>query len=293
MIGETLSHYRITGKLGEGGMGEVYLAEDTELDRKVAIKVLPGELSEDPERLERFKREAKAVAALNHPNIVTIYSIEENQGRRFLIMELVEGESLDRVLPPGGLPLVKVFDIAVPLADALSSAHEKGIVHRDLKPANVMITPDGRVKVLDFGLGQACGRGGSDASRCRRYTGGAVVGESDARRRGDGNGSLYVARAAPGQDSGSPVRHFFTRRGSLRDGQRSAAVSGREFGSIGVEHHAGHSGAGLRAAGGSAPASRTNYSALSRERILANAFKPRSTSATSSRVCKRRSNLGR
>jgi serine/threonine protein kinase/TolB-like protein len=152
MIGAKLSHYRITAKLGEGGMGEVYLAEDTELDRKVAIKVLPAELSEEEDRLERFRREAKAVAALNHPNIVTIYSIEENEGRRFLIMELVEGESLDRALPPGGLPLAKVFDIAIPLADALASAHEKGIVHRDLKPANVMMTPDGRVKVLDFGL---------------------------------------------------------------------------------------------------------------------------------------------
>ncbi len=152
MIGTTLSHYRITAKLGEGGMGEVYLAEDTELDRRVAIKVLPSEVSEDEERLERFKREAKAVAALNHPNIVTIYSIEESGGRRFLIMELVEGEGLDRVLPPHGLPLAKVFDIAIPLADALAAAHEKGIVHRDLKPANVMITPDGRIKVLDFGL---------------------------------------------------------------------------------------------------------------------------------------------
>ena len=152
MIGETFTHYRITAKLGEGGMGEVYLAEDTELDRQVAIKVLPSDLSDDPERLERFKREAKAVAALNHPNIVTIYSIEESQGRRLLIMELVEGESLDRTLPPGGLPLAKLFDIAIPLADALAAAHEKGIVHRDLKPANVMITPDGRIKVLDFGL---------------------------------------------------------------------------------------------------------------------------------------------
>ena len=152
MIGESLSHYRITAKLGEGGMGEVYLAEDTELDRQVAIKVLPGELLENEERLERFRREAKAVAALNHPNIVTIYSIDESEGRRFLIMELVEGDSLDRILPPGGLPLSRVFDIAIPLADALATAHERGIVHRDLKPANVMINREDRVKVLDFGL---------------------------------------------------------------------------------------------------------------------------------------------
>jgi serine/threonine-protein kinase len=152
MIGETFSHYKIVSKLGEGGMGEVYLAEDTELERNVALKVLPPSMADDPERLERFKREARAVAALNHPNIVTIYNVEEEGGRRFLIMEHIDGDSLDRIVPPGGLPLAKVFDIAVPIADALAAAHERGIVHRDLKPANVMVTGDGRVKVLDLGL---------------------------------------------------------------------------------------------------------------------------------------------
>ena len=152
MIGETLARYKIVDKLGVGGMGEVYLAEDTDLDRKVALKMLPPEMAGDPERLERFRREAKAVAALNHPNIVTIYSIEESGGTQFLTMEHVEGESLDHMLPPGGMPLSKVFDIAIPLADALSTAHERGIVHRDLKPANVMVNKEGRVKVLDFGL---------------------------------------------------------------------------------------------------------------------------------------------
>ena len=152
MIGETFSHYKIVSKLGEGGMGEVYLAEDTELERNVALKVLPPSMADDPERLERFKREAKAVAALNHPNIVTIYNIEEDGGRRFLVMEHIDGDSLDRIVPPGGLPLARVFDIAEPIADALTAAHERGIVHRDLKPANVMVTTDGRVKVLDFGL---------------------------------------------------------------------------------------------------------------------------------------------
>jgi TolB-like protein/Tfp pilus assembly protein PilF len=152
MIGETLARYKIVGKLGEGGMGEVYLAEDTELDRKVALKMLPAEMADDPERLERFRREAKAVAALNHPNIVTIYSIEESEGTRFLTMELVEGQSLDRMLPPTGMPLAEVFDIAIPLAEALATAHERGIVHRDLKPANIMVNKEGRVKVLDFGL---------------------------------------------------------------------------------------------------------------------------------------------
>jgi len=159
MIGKTISHYRITSKLGEGGMGEVYLAEDTELGRQVALKVLPAEMAEDPERLERFRREAKAVAALNHPNIVTIYSIEtaplegEDEGEvRFLTMELVEGQSLDKIVPVGGMQLSRVFEIAIPLADALAAAHERGIVHRDLKPANVMVSGEDRVKVLDFGL---------------------------------------------------------------------------------------------------------------------------------------------
>jgi non-specific serine/threonine protein kinase len=133
-------------------MGVVYRAEDPELGREVALKLLPAEMADNPKRLERFRREAKAVAAINHPNIVTIHSIESVETTHFLTMELVEGESLDNIIPPGGMPLAKVFEIAVPLADALSSAHERGIVHRDLKPANVMVTGENRIKVLDFGL---------------------------------------------------------------------------------------------------------------------------------------------
>ena len=152
MIGQTLSKYKITGMLGEGGMGVVYRAEDSGLGREVALKLLPAEMADNPKRLERFRREAKAVAAINHPNIVTIHSIESTETTHFMTMELVEGESLDRMIPPGGMPLAKVFDIAIPLADALASAHERGIVHRDLKPANVMVTGENRVKVLDFGL---------------------------------------------------------------------------------------------------------------------------------------------
>jgi hypothetical protein len=152
LIGTTLSHYEITAKLGEGGMGEVWRATDTTLGRDVALKVLPEEMATDPERLERFKREAQAIAALNHPNIVTIHSVEEADGINLLTMELVEGKSLDQILPTGGFEVDRLFQLAIQIADALAAAHEKGIVHRDLKPANVMVTDDGRVKVLDFGL---------------------------------------------------------------------------------------------------------------------------------------------
>ena len=152
MIGQTLGHYKILEKLGEGGMGEVFRAEDTTLDREVALKVLPAELSDDADRLARFEREAKTLAALDHPNIVTIHTVEESEGTRFLTMQLVEGRQLSELIPSGGMPLERIFDIAIPLADALATAHEKGVIHRDLKPANVMVTDEGRVKVLDFGL---------------------------------------------------------------------------------------------------------------------------------------------
>jgi non-specific serine/threonine protein kinase len=152
MVGRTLSHYKITGKLGAGGMGEVYLARDLKLDREVALKVLPKEMADNPQRLQRFEREAKTVATLNHPNIVTLYSVEEAEGVRFLTMEHVPGRSLDTRIPTGGMAFKAFMEVARPLAEALVAAHEKGIIHRDLKPANVMVTEEGRVKVLDFGL---------------------------------------------------------------------------------------------------------------------------------------------
>src|SRR5882724_13599914 len=150
--GQVLSHYRLIERIGTGGLGVVYRALDTKLDRQVALKVLPPEVTADPERLERFRREARAAAALNHPNIITIHSVEESGGVHFMTLELVEGVTLDTLIPPQGMPLHRFFDVAVPLANAVSAAHEKGIVHRDLKPANVMVTPAGVVKVLDFGL---------------------------------------------------------------------------------------------------------------------------------------------
>jgi TolB-like protein/predicted Zn-dependent protease len=155
--GTPLGAYRIVGPLGAGGMGEVYRAHDPRLARDVALKLLPADMAGDPSRLERFTREARAIAALNHPHIITIYSTEEADGVRFLTMELVEGQSLDALIPPTGLPLTRFLELALPLADALTAAHQKQITHRDLKPANVMVASDGRVKVLDFGLARVSG----------------------------------------------------------------------------------------------------------------------------------------
>jgi tRNA A-37 threonylcarbamoyl transferase component Bud32/dienelactone hydrolase len=159
--GTRLGPYEIIAPLGAGGMGEVYRARDKRLGRDVAIKVLPEELARDAELVSRLDREARAVAALNHPNIVVLHSIEEHEGIRFLTMEFVEGESLDRHVTPGGLPIPRVLEIGTAIADALTAAHEKGVVHRDLKPANVMVARDGRIKVLDFGLAKLATTGPS------------------------------------------------------------------------------------------------------------------------------------
>ncbi len=153
-----LGHYRILERLGAGGMGEVYLAEDAKLRRRIALKILPPELAESAERLQRFESEARAVAALNHPNIVTVHSVEEADGVHFITMELVRGKTLTASIQRTSLR--EFFDIAVPLADALSAAHLQGIVHRDLKPDNIMLTDERRVKILDFGLAKMRATGG-------------------------------------------------------------------------------------------------------------------------------------
>ena len=154
-VGSRLGHYDVTALIGEGGMGEVYQATDTKLNRQVALKILPEAFATDPDRLARFRREAQVLASLNHPNIAAIYGLEEAEGTRALVLELVEGPTLADRIKHGPIPLDEALPIAKQIAEALEAAHEQGIIHRDLKPANVKVKDDGTVKVLDFGLAKA------------------------------------------------------------------------------------------------------------------------------------------
>jgi serine/threonine protein kinase/tetratricopeptide (TPR) repeat protein len=198
MIGKTLAHYEITAKLGRGGMGEVYRARDNKLNRDVALKVLPADMASDSDRRKRFEREAQSVAALKHPNIVTIYSVESAGDTQFLTMELVEGETLDEFIPGEGFSLDRFFELAIPLADAVAAAHAKGITHRDLKPANVMMDADGRLKVLDFGLAKLVDpeSGADDATMVK-----------DATATAEGKILGTAAYMSPEQAEGKPIDH--------------------------------------------------------------------------------------
>jgi serine/threonine protein kinase len=205
VIGQTIGSYRVLAKLGEGGMGEVYRARDLALDRDVAFKILPPRSLDNPESLARFEREARMLAALNHPNVAAIYSIETvdppsgvaQPSARALVLELVDGETLAERLRRGPLPLASALDIARQIASALDAAHEKGIVHRDLKPANVKVTPEGVVKVLDFGLAKLTGP--LDASNGERSSTQTI----DETRAGVILGT--AAYMSPEQARGQPV----------------------------------------------------------------------------------------
>jgi len=197
--GTRLGLYEILAPLGAGGMGEVYRAKDQRLGREIAIKVLPDGVATDSELLARFEREARTVAGLNHPNIVTLFSVEDQEGVRFLTMELVEGQTLSTLVAPGGLPLARLLELAIPLTDALVAAHEKGVIHRDLKPGNVMVTREGRVKVLDFGLAKMM------ASHMPDTDGASLAVTADRSISGDGHVVGTVPYMAPEQLLGEAV----------------------------------------------------------------------------------------
>ena len=193
--GATIGSYKVVARVGRGGMGDVYGARDVRLDRMVAIKVLPGDVSHDPDRLARLEREAKLLVSVNHPNICTIHEIGSRDGQPFIVMEFVEGETLDRRLAAGRLAVNEILDLAVQVADALEAAHVREIVHRDLKPANLMITPRGQVKMLDFGLAKI------------ETTGGHAPGEDITARTMPGTLMGTVRYMSPEQALGRDVDH--------------------------------------------------------------------------------------